>query len=151
MCSHALRTGREEDENLEDDDLELLEENTGTSFKKNRRIRRGGDRESPEASSYRRPRVAPSDSEDNDLDLPKVQDIQRIFDNESGDDTDSFIETDEEEGGLSHEAAREEKQKRKLMKQRHRLALSSHPDLEGFDAVYASCYHRSVPLLIIAL
>ncbi|KAI6018588.1 hypothetical protein BKA83DRAFT_4127766 [Pisolithus microcarpus] len=76
----------EEEEALEEDDLELLEENTGTSFR-NRLTRlcqsRDG-RSPPTSSSFRWKQVVESSEDvlDDDEDLPQVQDIQRIWDNE---------------------------------------------------------------------
>ncbi|EGN93242.1 hypothetical protein SERLA73DRAFT_126732 [Serpula lacrymans var. lacrymans S7.3] len=145
------RRAEEEDEVLEEDDLELLEENTGTSFK-NRltRLRRGRESGSPPAaSSSRRKAVLESSDDDldnDDLDLPQVHDIQRIWDDERAggredeedlDDMDNFIEyeDDEEGAGAMDEVEREERrrERRRLEKERRR-ALGSRPELDGIDA-----------------
>ncbi|KAF9246316.1 SH2 domain-containing protein [Melanogaster broomeanus] len=124
---------REEEEALEEDDLELLEENTGTSFR-NRltRLRRGRqDGSPPVASSSRRKQVVESseDDLDNDDDLPQVQDIQRIWDDErtgggreDEEDMDDFIDYEDEDEG-----------EKKLERQR-RKAMGSRPELAGIDA-----------------
>lgn len=143
---------RDEDEEvLEDDDLELLEENTGASFKNNRRLtrlRRGRDSESPAASSSKRKAVVESSDDDLDHDenLPRVPDIQRIWDDERrGDeeeedadmDMDDFIEySDEEEaGGGMNENAREERRREKRQElERRKRALGARPELAGIDA-----------------
>ena len=97
----------------------LLEENTGASFSRHRltRLRRARDSESPPApSSSKRKAVVESSDDDldnDDLELPAVQDIQNIWDDERNaggrdddddmdDDMDNFIEyedEDEEEEG----------------------------------------------------
>jgi transcription elongation factor SPT6 len=134
---------------LEDDDLELLEENTGGAFK-NRltRLRRGRDSESPvPSSSVHRVEAESSDDDLDDLDLPQVQDIQRIWDDDRAgpgrdeeedlDDMDNFIDYDEEEdgAGVMDEEAREErrKERRRLEKER-RKAMGTRPELAGIDA-----------------
>ncbi|KAF8844471.1 transcription elongation factor SPT6 [Paxillus ammoniavirescens] len=142
------RRREEEEEVLEEDDLELLEENTGTSFR-NRltRLRRGREDGSPPvASSSRRKQVVESseDDLDNDDDLPQVQDIQRIWDDERAgggredeEDMDDFIDyEDEDEGaGAMDEQEREERRKeRKKMQRQRRKAMGSRPELAGIDA-----------------
>jgi transcription elongation factor SPT6 len=138
----------EEEEALEEDDLELLEENTGTSFR-NRltRLRRGREDGSPPvaSSSRRKPVVESSEDDlDNDDDLPQVQDIQRIWDDERAgggredeEDMDDFIDyEDEDEGaGAMDEQEREERRKeRKKMQRQRRKAMGSRPELAGIDA-----------------
>ncbi|KAF5380895.1 hypothetical protein D9615_004007 [Tricholomella constricta] len=139
----------EEEEGLEDEDLELLEENTGASFKKNRRLtRRGRDSESPAASSSKRKTVI-DESSDDDLDvdeLPQVQDIQRIWDDDrrgddeddDGDmDMDDFIEYDDEDEGVAamDEETREERRREKKQEQeRRKKARGARPELAGIDA-----------------
>jgi transcription elongation factor SPT6 len=124
--------------------LELLEENTGDSFRK-RKLKRLTHRHgsaSPRGSP--RPRKVIIESSDDDLDeeVPQVQDIQRIWDKDDEedadmDDMDNFIDYDDEEGAEEmDEAQREEKRKerRKLEKER-RKAMRGRPELEGIDAV----------------
>lgn len=133
---------------MDDDDLELMEENTGASFKKSRltRLRRGGpDGDSPPSGSSKRRAVVESSDDDLDQDLPQVQDIQRIWDDggrEDDDDgdidaMDDFIDYDEEDeaGAPMDEEAREErrKERRKLEKERRR-AQGIRPELAGIDA-----------------
>lgn len=151
-CTLNYILGEDEEEGLEEDDLELLEENTGASFTKSRltRLRRGHDSESPPpASSKRKPILESSDDDldNDDLDVPQVQDIQRIWDDERTgdredeedlDDMDNFIEydDDEEDGpGMMDEEEREEKrkEKRRLEKER-RKAMGARPELAGIDA-----------------
>ncbi|KAF9454548.1 transcription elongation factor SPT6 [Macrolepiota fuliginosa MF-IS2] len=141
------RRREEEDEELEEDDLELLAENTGGTFKKNRltRLRRGRVSESPPATSSRRRNVVESSDEDldNDDNLPQVQDIQKIWDDERGRDDeeeygdmdlDDFIEYDEEGGGAMDEASRAERRREQQELQRRKRAFGSRPELAGIDA-----------------
>lgn len=137
---------RDEEEALEDDDLELLEENTGTSFR-NRltRLRRGPEGGSPPApsTSKRKPIVESSEDDLDDEDLPQVQDIQRIWDDERAgggrddeEDMDDFIDyEDEDEGaGAMDEQEREERRReRKKRERERRKAIGSRPELAGID------------------
>ena len=134
---------------LEDDDLELLEENTGASFK-NRltRLRRGRHSVSPVPSSSKRRVVVESSDDDLDygLDLPQVQDIQRIWDDdrvgpgrdedEDLDDMDNFIDYDEEEDGTGamDEKVREERRQERQREKERRRAMGTRPELAGIDA-----------------
>jgi transcription elongation factor SPT6 len=144
-----------EGEGLEEDDLELLEENTGASFTKSRltRLRRGHTSESPpEASSSRRKTILESSEDDLDNDdIPQVQDIQRIWDDErTGDREDEedlydFIEydddVDEDGGGIMDEAEREEKRKAKRKAEKaKRKAMGARPELAGIDAKWAQSF-----------
>lgn len=131
---------------MEDDDLELLEENTGTSFR-NRltRLRRGPEGGSPPApsTSKRKPIVESSEDDLDDEDLPQVQDIQRIWDDERAgggrddeEDMDDFIDyEDEDEGaGAMDEQEREERRReRKRRERERRKAIGSRPELAGID------------------
>lgn len=144
---------------LEEDDLELLEENTGASFSRNRltRLRRARDSESPPApSSSKRKAVVESSDEDldnDDLELPAVQDIQNIWDDERNaggrdddddmdDDMDNFIEYEDEEeeaGGTMDEEAREARRReRRRQEKARRRALGRAAELGGIDA---KCVH----------
>ena len=133
---------------MEEDDLRLVEENIGTSFKKNRRITRFRDRNSgspPTASTSKR-RVAVDTSEDdldNDEELPQAPDITNIWDDERRDDDDEdmsdFIDySDEEEGGVAmdeeaREARRQEKRQEQMLRKK---ARGARPELAGIDAKY---------------
>ncbi|KAI0726619.1 transcription elongation factor Spt6 [Fomitopsis betulina] len=149
------RRHNEEEEVLEEDDLELLEENTGASFSRNRltRLRRARDSESPPApSSSKRKAVVESSDEDldnDDLELPAVQDIQNIWDDERNaggrdddddmdDDMDNFIEYEDEEeeaGGTMDEEAREARRReRRRQEKARRRALGRAAELGGIDA-----------------
>lgn len=142
------RRREEEEDALEEDDLELLEENTGTSFRNRRltRLRRGREDGSPPASSSpRRKQVVESseDDLDDDEDLPQVQDIQRIWDDERAgrgqedeEDMDDFIdyEDEEEAGGLDEQEREERRRERKKLERQRRRAMGSIPELSGIDA-----------------
>lgn len=132
---------------MEEDDLDLLEENTGGAFKKKSRltrlVRRGRSESPPTASSSRRRPVV--ESSDDEEPLPKVQDIQQIWDDQRDDydddadaDIDDFIEYDEpEEGGAPmDEQAREErrKERRKRELELRRKTRDVNPELVGIDA-----------------
>ncbi|KAF8625819.1 hypothetical protein AX15_005199 [Amanita polypyramis BW_CC] len=134
---------REEDEALEEDDLELLEENTGASFKKSRltRLRRGRESESPPAVPSKRRTIVESSDEDVDNDESRpAPDIHNIWDDgreEEDDYMDDFIEYDEEEdGGVPmDEKAREERRREKRQEQeRRKRARGVRPEVEGIDA-----------------
>lgn len=138
--------GEAEDEELEEDDLDLLAENTGGAFRKSRltRLRRGRVSESPPTTSSRRKNVVESSDEDldNDDNLPQAQDIQKIWDDERGRDDeeeygdldlDDFIEYDEEGGGALDEASRAERRREQQELQRRKRAFGSRPELAGID------------------
>ncbi|KZT70155.1 transcription elongation factor Spt6 [Daedalea quercina L-15889] len=153
---HHHRHRDEEDEGLEEDDLELLEENTGASFSRNRltRLRRARDSESPTApSSSKRKAVVESSDDDldnDDLELPGPQDIQTIWDDERNaasrdddddmdDDMDNFIDYEDEEegeeGGTMDEEAREERRReRRRQEKARRRALGRAAVFDGIDA-----------------
>ncbi|KAJ7774913.1 transcription elongation factor SPT6 [Mycena metata] len=132
-----------EEEALEEDDLALLEENTGGSFKKNRRLtrlRRGHDSESPPvASSSRRQAVVESsdDDLDNDVPLPQVEDLHRIWDKEDEEDDDEadmerFIDDSDEE---VDEQERVERRRQRLLEKDRRKLIRARPELVGIDAL----------------
>lgn len=143
----------EEDDGLEEDDLELLEENTGTSFARNRltRLRRARDSQSPPAPSKRKNVIESSDEDldNDDLDLPRIQDIHNIWDDERAaggrddeedadmDDMDNFIDYEDEDdaGEVMNEEEREERrQERRRLEKAKRKAMGSRPELAGIDA-----------------
>ena len=129
--------------------MELLEENTGASFKnKLTRLRRGRHSASPPAaSSSRRKTIVESSDDDldqDDLDLPKVQDIQRIWDDDGPgqdeddlDDMENFIdyEEDEEGAGAIGEDEKEERRKERIrLEKERRRVMGARPQLAGMDA-----------------
>lgn len=143
----VITAGDEEDEGLEEEDLELLEENTGTSFKRDRltRLHRRRDSESPAASSSKRRVVVESSDDDLDNDgLSRLEDIQRIWDDErrgeeDDDEMDDFIEDDEEEEGgppMDERAREERRREKKQEQQRRKRARGAVPELAGIDAKY---------------
>lgn len=136
---------------MDEEDLELLEENTGGRIGRSRltRLRRGRSSESgDEGTSSKRKAVV--ESSDDDLDqnniigARQIRDIQSIWEDEKvGDDDedmdlDDFIddEEDEEEGaGAMAEEEREERrrERKRLEKERRKKALRSNPALTGID------------------
>jgi len=136
-----------EEETLEDDDLELLEENTGGAFRRKSRLTRLRHRDSespPAASSSKRRAVV--ESSDDDLDNEErqrdVPDIGKIWDDERrGDDDDDelsdFIEySDEDEGVAMNEEARAARKQEKHQEQIRRKRARVRPELAGIDAKY---------------
>lgn len=140
----------DEEEDLEEDDLELLQENTGADFSHRlTRLRRaGGSASPPPASSSKRKAIVQSDEDD--LDDAPGHDIANLWDDDRRvdgredddemdlDDMDGFIEYEDEEGaGMMNEAEREEKrrERRRLEKER-RKAMGNRPELAGIDAKY---------------
>lgn len=87
-----------------------------------------------------------SDDDLDDDDLPQVQDIQRIWDDDRAggrddddevdmDDMDNFIDYDEEEGAAAMgEDEREEKRRRRRIEKERRKAMGGRPELAGIDA-----------------
>jgi len=160
-CLEAL----DEDEVLEDDDLELLEENTGETFARSKnkltRLRRGRDSRSPPvASTSRRKSVVESSEDDLDIRGPttsRPNDISRIWDDEKGaggreededmDDMDNFIDYDDDEeghGDMDEEEREERRRERRRLEKERRKALGSHPELTGIDAKWVSMSHHSL-------
>jgi transcription elongation factor SPT6 len=145
-----------EREALEEDDLDLLEENTGGSFKKPRltRLRRGRD-DSPPSTSRRRNAIESSDEDldNDDLELPPTenQDIQRIFDDAQDDDDGDlddmhdFIDYgDDEDGEGTGQMDEQEKEQRRRERRKaetaRRRLLGQRPDLIGMDEKYVSIF-----------
>ncbi|KAI0831325.1 transcription elongation factor Spt6 [Trametes gibbosa] len=143
------RSRDEEEDALDEDDLELLEENTGASFSRRlTRIRPGREIESRAPSSSKPRAVVESSDEDLDNDeFPRVQDIHNIWDDErmavgrddddvDMDDMDNFIEYEDEDeaSGAMDENEREEKRReRRRLEKARRRAFGSRPELAGID------------------
>jgi transcription elongation factor SPT6 len=141
----------DKNEGLDEDDLDLLAENTGGRIARSKltRLRRG--RESgDEGPSRRRGLDDSSDSgidEANIIGVREVTDIQNIWEDDRGVrdddddmDMDDFIadEDEEEEGaGAMAEEEREERrrEKRRLAMERRQM-LKGRPELTGIDAAY---------------
>lgn len=139
------------DEDLDEDDLELLEENTGGRVRSRQltRLRRGRDSGSPEPSSSRRKAAVESSDEgideDNIIDSRKPQDIQNIWDDERAGrddddegDMDDFIEYEEEEeegaGAMAEEEREARRRERRKREKERRKVFGSRPELTGMDA-----------------
>jgi hypothetical protein len=151
-ATDSLSTALEED--LEEDDLDLLEENTGTRIaRKNKltRLRRGRESESPVESRAKKPYRSILDdqlSEDED-DLgvePQVaDDVRGIWDDDrvggrdledDVDMDDDFIDDDLDDDGMGDlgEEEREERRKERLRLERERRKALGRPDMVGIDA-----------------
>jgi transcription elongation factor SPT6 len=144
LISSCKFTGDAEEEGLEEDDLALLEENTGASFRKRlTRLRRGRHSASPQAEPSGKSKAALDSSEEDDLDddIPKVQDIQQIWDDSRGQEDDDmddseFITSDEDPEGtdaIGEDEKRQRREQRRKEKQRLK-AKGGRPDLAGMDA-----------------
>lgn len=151
-------TGLEEDEDLDEDDLELLEENTGGRVGRSRhltRLRRGRDSASPEGSSKRKTVVESSDDdldEANIIGARDIQDIQNIWDDGGGrddddeGDIDDFIDDEDDEGegagAMAEEEREERRRERRRLEKERRKVLKSRPELSGIDARYAVLHRK---------
>ena len=141
---------------MEEDDIALLQENTGADFSHRlTRLRRGrvSTSPTPAASSSKRKVVVQSSDED-DLDNDATaHDIANIWDDDRGgrvdededmdlDDMDNFIEYEDEEmdgTGAMNEAEREQRRReRRRMEKERRKALGNRPELSGIDAKWVS-------------
>ncbi|VDB95810.1 unnamed protein product, partial [Peniophora sp. CBMAI 1063] len=140
---HRKHRHRHHDEDaeggLEDDDLDLMEENTGEQFKRSKlkRLRHGRESDSPPAasSSKRRNAVLSDDDLDaEDLELPSRGGINDIW--AEDEDEDDFIDCDEEEEGAGgmDEAEREQlRREKRRQENERRQAMRSRPELSGID------------------
>lgn len=101
------------------------------------------------------------DLDADDLELPQVQDIQRIWDDERAaagrdededlDDMDNFIDYDEDEdgaGGMDEEEREERRRERRRLEKERRKALGSRPELTGIDAKYVQSLSPSSGCLL---
>ena len=137
-------------EDLEEDDIALLQENTGADFSHRlTRLRRGRASTSPTpaaSSSKRKVVVQSSDEDDLDNDAT-AHDIANIWDDDRGgradededmDDMDNFIEYEDDEmdgAGAMGEVEREQRRReRRRMEKERRKALGNRPELSGIDA-----------------
>ena len=146
-----------EEETLEEDDLDLLEENTGGAFKRKSRLTRlrYRDSESPSAVSSSKRRTVVESSED-DLDdedgSREPPDIGKIWDDVRGPDDDEdmsdFIQySSEEEGGVAmNEEAREARRQEKRQELMRRKRARVRPELVGIDAKYVFASSLGFPV-----
>ncbi|KAG8750747.1 Transcription elongation factor spt6 [Ceratobasidium sp. 428] len=138
------RKHREMEEDLDEDDLDLMEENTGTRASRSRltRLRRGRASSSrsvtPDETRAPRARRAPGSDDDS---LPDANDINRIWedDRRGRDDEDEglddFIEDDlDEEPGMGEEEREEQRRERRRAEKERRKAMGARPELAGIDA-----------------
>jgi transcription elongation factor SPT6 len=130
------------EEDLDEDDLDLVEENTGTRASRGHltRLRRGRASSSRSASPEdtrisrgRRPRGSDDES------LPDANDIDRIWDDRARDeddgDMDDFIEDDlDEDPGMGEEEREEQRRERRRVEKERRKAMGARPELAGIDA-----------------
>lgn len=148
--NYAPDHDEEEEDDLDEEDLELLEENTGGRIRSRHltRLRRGRDSGSDEeAGTAKRKTVV--ESSDDDLDetniigAREVKTLQDIWNDEHAgrdddDDMDDFIDDEEDEEEGAGAMAREEReairQKKRLAEKERRKALKSRPELTGIDA-----------------
>jgi len=138
------------EEILEDDDLELMEENTGGVFKKQPRLSKLRDLSRSPTSSKR---LTVVESSDDDLEMgerPRVVDISKIWDDRDEDeDIDDFIEYSDEDVASLNQAAREARREEKRQELRRKRA-QVRPELVGIDAKYV-CLPQYVLLVILCL
>lgn len=153
-CSVVLYCldGEDEEEDLDEEDLELLEENTGGRIRSRHltRLRRGRDsEESDEGPSTRRKVIVESSDDDIDesniIGAQAIQSIQNIWDDERAGrddddemDMDDFIDDEEDEeegaGAMAEEEREERRRERRRLEKERRKALRSRPELTGIDA-----------------
>jgi transcription elongation factor SPT6 len=103
------------------------------------------------------------DDLDDDLDLPQVQDIQRIWDDERAggrddeddiDDMDNFIDYDEEElgvGSLNEDEREERRRERRRLEKERRKAIGARPELAGIDAKWVLTFVTNIIVYIAAV
>lgn len=145
----------EEEEDLDEDDLELLEENTGGRIGRSRhltRLRRGRDSDEGGDGPSSSRRKAVVESSDDDLDeaniigAREIQDIQNIWDDDRTGgrddddemDMDDFIDDEDDEvegaGAMAEEEREERRRERRRLEKERRKAIRNRPELTGIDA-----------------
>ena len=154
--------GEEEEEDLDEDDLDLLEENTGGRIVRSKltRLRRGqaSDDEGAGGSSRRR---TIDDSDDSGIDEANIigarpsrtiQDIQNIWDDDrvggreddEDMDMDDFIADEDEEeegaGAMAEEEREERRRERRRLERERRELMKAQPELTGIDARYVRIF-----------
>ncbi|QRV99986.1 transcription elongation factor SPT6 [Ceratobasidium sp. AG-Ba] len=136
------RKHRDLEEDLDEDDLDLMEENTGTRASRRglTRLRRGRASSSRSASpdDTRKARHRRALGSDDDS-LPEANDLNRIWDDRGRDDEnedlDDFIEDDlDEEPGMGEEEREEQRRERRRLEKERRKAMGARPELVGIDA-----------------
>lgn len=156
QLSDTLLVNRSEDEDgddamqLDEDDLELLAETGGRAETKRRLYKR------QDASGSSRRNVVESSDEDLDDTVPRVQDIQDIWNDtrdRSDDDEmmDDFIEEDEEEDpDMDQETRDAHKREKRLQKiQLRKATREAPPALEGLDARFPTS-SSSMSIILVA-
>ncbi|KAG8713489.1 Transcription elongation factor spt6 [Ceratobasidium sp. 423] len=135
------RKHREMEDDLDEDDLDLMEENTGTKAARSHltRLRRGraSSSRSPSPDQERISRRRPRGSDDESL--PDANDINRIWDDRGRDeddgDMDDFIEDDlDEDPGMGEEEREEQRRERRRVEKERRKLMGARPELAGIDA-----------------
>lgn len=129
------------EEDLDEDDLDLMAENTGTRASRSRltRLRRGraSSSRSVTPDETRAPRARRAQGSD-DESLPDANDINRIWEDErrpDDEDMDDFIEDDlDEEPGMGEEEREEQRRERRRAEKERRKAMGARPELAGIDA-----------------
>lgn len=142
FCVNLVTYGVVElEEDLDEDDLDLMEENTGTKAARSHltRLRRGRASSSrsvsPDETRISRRRPPGSDDES----LPDANDINRIWDDraryDDDGDMDDFIEDDlDEDPGMGEEEREEQRRERRRVEKERRKAMGARPELAGIDA-----------------
>ncbi|EJU05190.1 hypothetical protein DACRYDRAFT_19769 [Dacryopinax primogenitus] len=130
------------DGELDEDDLMLVEENTGQRLSPERFSRARRHRSPSPSAETREPKRRRMNDDDGDS-LPSVDELANIFEKERDeeadeDDLDDFIEEDEEEEmeedrGLNEEEREKRRKERRKEKRERRLLTGARPELVGID------------------
>jgi transcription elongation factor SPT6 len=124
------------EETLEDDDLDLLEENTRGVFRKKNRLAKLRHLSRSPASSKRHTVVESSDDDLDTSEQPRV-DISKIWDDDrdEDEDIDDFIDYSDEDMATLNQAARDARREEKRQELRRKRA-QVRPELVGIDAKF---------------